>query len=149
MATAAKAWDMGEHRVAGLLNFVVVAAVGAVAYTDWLVTADVSLAYLYVLPIALCALVNPLSFTIALGVICTFLGDIFGPPTESVQWRVVHNVVNLASFLIVGFLVTLIARQRDRLVEEVRQQRDDYGSELALAAQVQHRVLPQPLALTG
>src|SRR5271155_260620 len=149
MATAAKAWDMGEHRVAGLLNFVVVAAVGAVAYTDWLVTADVSLAYLYVLPIALCALVNPHPFTIALGAICTLLGDIFGPPAPSLLWRVVHNVVYLASFLVVGFLVTLIARQRDRMAEEIRKQRDEYERDLALAAQVQHRVLPKPLALPG
>lgn len=140
---------MGEHRVAGLLNVVVVAAVGAVAYTDWLIVADVSLAYLYVLPLALCALVNPLPFTIALGVICTFLGDIFGPPAVSLYWRVVHNAVYLASFLMVGFLVTLIARQRDRMAQEVRRQRDEYERDLELAAQVQHRVLPKPLVLPG
>jgi serine phosphatase RsbU (regulator of sigma subunit) len=140
---------MGEHRVAGLLNFVVVAAVAAVAYTDWTIVADISLAYLYVLPIALCALVNPLPFTIALGAICTFLGDIFGPAAESLHWRVVHNVVYLVSFLVVGFLVTLIARQRDRMAEKIRRQRDEYERDLALAAQVQHRVLPRPLRLPG
>ena len=64
-------------------------------------------------------------------------------------WRVVHNVVYLASFLVVGFLVTLIARQRDRMAEEIRRQRDEYERDLALAAQVQHRVLPKPLALPG
>lgn len=140
---------MGEHRVAGLLNFVVVVAVGAVAYTDWVIVADVSLAYLYVLPIALCALVNPLPFTVALGVVCTFLGDIFGPPAVSPYWRVIHSVVYLASFLVVGFLVTLIAQQRDRMAEEVRRQRDEYERDLELAAQVQHRVLPKPLSLPG
>ena len=140
---------MGEHRIAGLLNFVVVAAVAAVAYTDWAIVANVSLAYLYVLPIALCALVNPLSFTIVLGAICTFLGDIFGPPAESLHWRIIHNVVYLASFLVVGFFVTLIARQRDRMADEVRRQRDAYERDLTLAAQVQHRVLPKPLALPG
>src|SRR5215475_2688398 len=140
---------MGEHRIAGLLNFVVVAAVAAVAYTDWAIVANVSLAYLYVLPIALCALVNPLSFTIVLGAICTFLGDIFAPPAESLHWRIIHNVVYLASFLVVGFFVTLIARQRDRMADEVRRQRDAYERDLTLAAQVQHRVLPKPLALPG
>jgi serine phosphatase RsbU (regulator of sigma subunit) len=140
---------VGEHRVAGLLNTVVIAAVVAVAYTDWVIVADVSLAYLYVLPVALCALVNPLPFTIALGAICTFLGDIFGPPAESLYWRVVHNIVYLASFLVVGFLVTLIARQRDRMADEVRRQRDAYERDLILAAQVQHRVLPKPLTLPG
>lgn len=140
---------MGEHRVAGLLNFVVVAAVAAVAYTDWVIVANVSVAYLYVLPIALCALVNPLPFTIGLGAICTVLGDLYGPAAGSLGWRVVHNVITLAGFLVVGLFVTLIARQRNRLAEEVRRQRDGYEHDLALAAQVQHRVLPPPLALPG
>jgi len=144
-----KEWYMGEHRVAGLLNFVVIAAVAAVAYTDWVIVANVSLAYLYVLPIALCALVNPLPFTVVLGGICTVLGDVFGPPAESLHWRVIHNVVYMASFLVVGFLVTAIAKQRDRMAEEIRHQRDEYERDLALAAQVQHRVLPKPLALPG
>jgi serine phosphatase RsbU (regulator of sigma subunit) len=140
---------MGEHRVAGLLNFVVATAVAAVAYTDWVILANVSVGYLYILPIFLCALVNPLPVTIVLGVVCTFLQDIFGPSPGSMYWRVVHDTVYLGSFVVVGFLVTLIARQRDRLAEEIRQQRDGYERDLALAAQVQHRVLPQPLTLPG
>jgi serine phosphatase RsbU (regulator of sigma subunit) len=46
--------------------------------------------------------------------------------------------------LVVGFLVTLIARQRNRLVAEVRRQRDEYEHDLLLAAQVQRQVLPKP-----
>ncbi len=140
---------MGERRVAGLLNFIVAAAVAAVGYTDWVIVANVSLGYLYVLPISLSGLVNPLPFTITLGLICAVLSDVFGPPTGSLSWRILHNVVYLASFLAVGFLVTLIARQRDRLAEKVRQQRDAYEHDLALAAQVQQRVLPSPLSLPG
>ena len=55
----------------------------------------------------------------------------------------------LAGFLIVGFLVTLIARQRARLVAEVRRQRDEYEHDLILASQVQRRVLPKPLVCSG
>jgi serine phosphatase RsbU (regulator of sigma subunit) len=40
--------------------------------------------------------------------------------------------------------VTLIARQRGRLAEEVRRQRDEYEHDLTLAAQVQRQVLPKP-----
>lgn len=140
---------MEKHRVAGLLNIVVFAAIGAVAYTDWVILANVSLGYLYILPIFLCALVNPLPVTIVLGVVCTFLQDIFGPPSDSPHWRIFHNAIYFLSFLAAGFLVTLIARQRDRMAEEVRRQRDGYERDLALAAQVQRRVLPQPLALPG
>jgi len=140
---------MDEHRVAGLLNVVVVAAVAAVGYTDWAITANVSLGYLYVLPVSLCALVNPPPFTIALAVLCTVLSDIFGPPPGTLFWRVAHNVVYLASFLVVGFFVTAIARQRDRMAEKIRQQRDAFERDLALAAQAQRRVLPKPLVLPG
>ncbi len=138
---------MEKHRVLGLLNFVVATAVAAVAYTDWVIVADVSLGYLYVLPISISALVNPLPFTLALGVFCTFLADIFGGPTDSLYWRVVRSAIYLVSFLVVGFFVTAIAKQRDRMAEEIRQQRDEYERDLAQAAQVQHRVLPQPLTL--
>ncbi|WP_263418005.1 PP2C family protein-serine/threonine phosphatase [Terriglobus albidus] len=132
--------------IAGMLNAVVLAALAAVAYADWIVVTDASLAYLYVLPIALCALVNPLTFTVTLAAICTFLGDVFGPARDSLYWRMVHNTVHLTSFLIVGSLVTLIARQRNRMADVVREQRDAYEQDLLLAAQVQRRVLPKPLS---
>jgi serine phosphatase RsbU (regulator of sigma subunit) len=138
-----------EHRTIGLLNAVVALAVGAVAYTDWVVIANVSLGYLYVLPIALSGLINPLPITVGLAVVCTVLQDIFGPAAESLQLRIAHNVIGLAGFLVVGFLVTLIEKQRDRLAAEVRRQRDAYEHDLVLAAQVQRRVLPLPLKLPG
>jgi serine phosphatase RsbU (regulator of sigma subunit) len=136
--------DIRASRTAGLLNFVVLLAIAAVAYTDWVVVANVSLGYLYVLPIALCALINPLQFTVGLVVICTFLTDIFGPPPDSLKLRIAHNAIALAGFLVVGFLVTLIVRQQRRLEEDVRRQRDEYERDLTLAAQVQRQVLPKP-----
>jgi serine phosphatase RsbU (regulator of sigma subunit) len=138
-----------ERRTFGLLNVVVLLAVAAVGYTDWLVVANVSLGYLYVLPIALSGLVNPWPFTVVLAVVCMVLQDIFGPPADSLHLRIVHNIVGVAGFLIVGFLVTLIARERDRLAAEVRRQRDAYERDLVLASQVQRRVLPKPPILPG
>jgi serine phosphatase RsbU (regulator of sigma subunit) len=138
-----------EIRVTALLNVVVIVATAAVAFTDWIVVVNVSLGYLYVLPLALSALVNPLPFTIALAITCTILQDIFGPPVETIPLRIAHIALSLAGFLIVSFLVTLIARQRNRLAGEVRRQRDEYEHDLVLASQVQQRVLPQPLTLPG
>src|SRR5436305_1648355 len=92
-----------QNRTMGLFNFVVVLAVGAVAYTDWKVEANVSLGYLYVLPLALSAIVNPLSVTIGLALLCTALMDLFGPPAETMTLRVAHSAVGLAGFLVVGF----------------------------------------------
>ena len=138
-----------ENRTEGLLNFVVVLAIAAVAYTDWVVIANVSLGYLYVLPIALCALVNPFSFTIGTSILCTILADLFGPPADTPVLRIVHAIITLTCFFIVGFLVTLITKQRQRLISEVRQQRDEYELDLTLAAQVQRQVLPKPPIVPG
>jgi serine phosphatase RsbU (regulator of sigma subunit) len=136
-----------ENRTSGLLNFVVALATVAVAYTDRVVVSNISLGYLYVLPLALSSVVNRLPVTLGLAGLCTFLSDLFGPQAETVKLRIVHNVVYLAGFLAVGFLVTSIVRQRNRLAAKVRQQRDEYENDLRLAAQVQQQVLPKPIRL--
>ena len=63
-----------ENWITGSLNSVVFLAIAAVAYTDWIVVPNISLGYLYMLPIALSALVNPLALTIALSVGCAVSG---------------------------------------------------------------------------
>jgi len=138
-----------ENRTTGLLNVVVALAIAAVAYTDWKVVVNISMGYLYILPIALCALVNPLPITIALAILCTVLQDLFGPPADSINLRIAHIALGLTGFLIVGFLVTLIARQRERLAAEVRRQRDEYERDLTLASQVQRQVLSKPPVMPG
>jgi serine phosphatase RsbU (regulator of sigma subunit) len=141
--------DTEESWITGSLNFVVFLAIAAVAYTDWIVVPNISLGYLYVLPIALSALVNPLRLTIPLAVGCTILQDIFGLSGDTVTVRSFRDGISLAGFLVVAFLVTLIARQRGRLLAEVRRQRDEYEHDLTLAAQVQRRVLPKPLVCSN
>jgi serine phosphatase RsbU (regulator of sigma subunit) len=134
-----------ETWITGSLNFVVFLAIAAVAYTDWIVVPNISLGYLYVLPITLSALINPLPLTIALAVGCAILADIFAGTSDAVLVRSVRDAITLVGFLVVAFLVTLIARQRARLAAEVRRQRDEYEHDLILASQVQRRVLPKPL----
>jgi serine phosphatase RsbU (regulator of sigma subunit) len=133
-----------ENRIAGMLNFLVLLCVVAVGYTDWIVVPNISLGYLYVLPIALSALINPLPFTIAAAVVCTILQDVFGPDSDSLRVRSIRDAITLAGFLMVAFLVTQVARQRNRLVAEVRRQRDEYEHDLYLASKVQRQVLPKP-----
>jgi serine phosphatase RsbU (regulator of sigma subunit) len=138
-----------ENWITGSLNFVVFLAIAAVAYTDWIVVPNISLGYLYVLPIALSALINPLPLTIALAVGCTVLAELFAGTSDTVQVRTVRDAITLAGFLVVGFLVTGIAKHRARLVAEVRRQRDEYEHDLILASQVQRRVLPKPFVCSN
>jgi serine phosphatase RsbU (regulator of sigma subunit) len=142
--------DGQESRIKWLFNFLVGLSIAAVAYTDFRVVPEVSLGYLYLLPIALSALVNPPLVTSALAVVCTVLADLFygsGPRTSTV--KDVRDVMTLVGFLVVGFLVSQIAKQRNRLVDEVRRQRDEYEHDLQLASQVQQQVLPKPPVCTS
>ena len=141
--------DAQENWITGSLNFVVFLAIAAVAYTDSIVVPDISLGYLYVLPIALSALINPLPLTIGLAVGCTVLADLFAGTPDTVQVRSIRDAITLVGFLVVAFLVTLIAKQRSRLVAEVRRQRDEYEHDLILASQVQRRVLPKPIVCSN
>jgi sigma-B regulation protein RsbU (phosphoserine phosphatase) len=138
-----------ENRATGLLNLILVFSIAGIAYTDWIVVENDSLGYLYVLPIALSGLVNRLPITIGLSLLCAYLQDLFGPPDDPVHVRIVRGIISLAGYLIVGFLVTLIARQRGRLAAEIRHERDDYERDLTLAAQVQRQVLPSPPVMPG
>jgi serine phosphatase RsbU (regulator of sigma subunit) len=138
-----------EGRIAGMLNFLIFLSVAAIAYTDWVVAPNITLGFLYVLPIALSGLVNPLPFTLAVAVVCSVLQDVFAPQTDSLAVRAIRDVIILAGFLIVAFLVTRIARQRNRLLAEVRRQRDEYEHDLYLASQVQRQVLPKPPVCTA
>src|SRR5437899_9792887 len=137
------------NRTMGMFNLVVAMAMGAVAYTDWKVEADVSLGYLYVLPMSLSGTVNPLPVTIGLAILCTVLQDVLGPRRETMSLHVVENLLSLVGFLVVGFLVSMIARQRGELEDEVQRQRDEYERDLTLAAQVQLQVLPKPVTMPG
>jgi serine phosphatase RsbU (regulator of sigma subunit) len=140
---------VAENRTTGLLNLIIVLAIVAVAYTDRIVVEDDSLGYLYLLPIALSGLVNRLPITIAIALLCAFLQDIFGPPTDSLHVRVLRNVIGLAGYLVVSFFVTRIATQRGKMAADIRQQRDDYERDLTLASQVQRQVLPKPPVVPG
>jgi sigma-B regulation protein RsbU (phosphoserine phosphatase) len=141
--------EADENWITGSLNFVVFLAIAAVAYTDSIVVPNISLGYLYVLPIALSALINPLPLTIGLAVASTVLADLFAGTPDTVQVRSIRDVITLAGFLVVAFLVTLIAKQRARLAAEVRRQRDEYEHDLILASQVQRRVLPKPIVCSN
>jgi serine phosphatase RsbU (regulator of sigma subunit) len=139
-----------ENRIKGLFNALVFLSIAAVAYTDWRVVPEVSLGYLYLLPIALSALVNPAWLTALLAVVCAILADIFyGAGVRTPAVRDVRDLMTLVGFLVVGFLVTQVAKQRNRLVEEVRRQRDEYERDLLLASQVQQQVLPKPPVCTS
>ncbi len=65
-------------RIDALLSLAVLAGIGVVAWTDHAVE-TFSLGYLYLLPLALSALVHPLSLSLVLALLCVVLHDWLGP----------------------------------------------------------------------
>jgi len=123
-----------------LLSLVVVGFIAAVAYADSKV-AEISLGYLYILPIALSALINRRATTYFLIAICIVLHDYYGPP-HRLPFRFAFNLVALIAFTAVALVVNRLGKERDALEGLVRRQRDELDAEINLASQVQQQLLP-------
>jgi sigma-B regulation protein RsbU (phosphoserine phosphatase) len=121
---------------------VVVLAIGCVAYADNRVE-DVSLGYLYILPLSFSAILLPPRLTYPLVVLCIFFHDLFGPPIHHLQGRILHNLAALIGFIFVVAILQWFVAQRNALNELTRHQRDALLKEVELAAEVQRLFLPR------
>jgi serine phosphatase RsbU (regulator of sigma subunit) len=141
--------DKIERPVNLILVFLVIGSIAAVGYADYVVT-SISLGYLYVLPLALSGFVFRLPTSLALMLCCFVLQDWFGPFAHSGWQHMVRNLFTLFAFVTVVLVVDRLVRQRTRLTDLVRQQRDELAREVDLAAHVQARLLPPgPPVLKG
>src|SRR6266446_3892929 len=133
--------DVASNRPAWLPLVLLLGAIGAVAYADHLVV-SLSLAYLYILPLAVGAIFLRKEVSYSLIVICILLHD-------SYSRRPIHRAIrifdNLSAMLCFAFVVYFIQRyieQKEALAKTVQQQRDDLLQDVKLAAQVQRLFLP-------
>jgi serine phosphatase RsbU (regulator of sigma subunit) len=120
---------------------VVILAIACVAYADHMAE-DISLGYLYILPLSFSAILLSRRLTYALVVICIFLHDFFGPPIHHLPGRILHNLSALIGFLCVVIVLQRLVAQRNSLNELTRHQRDELLEEVELAAEVQRMFLP-------
>jgi serine phosphatase RsbU (regulator of sigma subunit) len=120
---------------------VVALAIGCVAYADNRVE-GVSLGYLYILPLSFSAILLPPRLTYAVVVVCILFHDIFGPPIQHIQGRILHNLDALIGFTFVVLILQWFVAQRNALNELTRHQRDELLKEVELAAEVQQLFLP-------
>lgn len=118
------------------------AGIGVIAYVDWAVRAF-SLGFLYIFPLAFAAIVLKRRGALLLVPLCVFLVDWLGP-YEHLGWEVIwRNLVSLTGYLAIVLIVSQLVQQRRSLSETVRQQRDEMIKEIAQAAMIQRRMLPQ------
>jgi serine phosphatase RsbU (regulator of sigma subunit) len=121
---------------------VVVLAIGCVAYADSRVE-EVSLGYLYILPLSFSAILLSARLTYAIVIVCIFFHDLFGPPIHHMQGRILHNLAALIGFVFVVAILRRFVAQRNALNELTRNQRDALLKEVELAAEVQRLFLPR------
>ena len=134
-----------DERVSILvLTLLVALGLLAVAYAEKSVPSFL-FAPLYILPLALSALVHPLRVSLVLAAVCLSLHDLLGPaPVFSIQ-HVTKDVFTLFGFFFVVLIVNQLGTQRKRLAELAKRERDDLAREIRLAAEVQQSVLPRSI----
>ncbi len=141
-----RAFSAGPYRHEGLsklvLSVIVVGRIAVLADVDRTVR-SVSLAPLYVLPLALSALVHRLRTALALSVVCLAAQHRFGPVGINGVAEIYRDAVTVAGYVFVVVSVHQLGRQRARLAEEIRRQRDELAAELRMAAEVQQSILPR------
>jgi sigma-B regulation protein RsbU (phosphoserine phosphatase) len=133
--------DVASNGPAWLPLVLVLGAIAAVAYADYLVV-SISLVYLYILPLGVGAIFLRKEISYSLIAVCILFHDYYSPRHINPGLRIFHN---LSAMLCFGFVVYFIQRyigQREALVKTVQQQRDDLLQDVKLAAQVQRLFLP-------
>jgi serine phosphatase RsbU (regulator of sigma subunit) len=120
---------------------VVILAIACVGYADSKAQ-DISLGYLYILPLSFSAILLSRSMTFALVAACIFLHDLVGPPINHIPSRILHNVDAFIGFICVVLILQLFVGQRNALNDLARRQRDELLKEVELAADVQRMFLP-------
>jgi serine phosphatase RsbU (regulator of sigma subunit) len=121
--------------------FLVLGAIAAVAYADHLVV-SISLAYLYVLPLGISAIVLREEISYSLILFCILLHDYYSLRHINPELRIFHNFSALLCFFFVVWIIQRYIRQREGLAKTVQQQRDALLQDVELAVQVQRMFLP-------
>src|SRR5690349_2881066 len=87
--------------------------VALVAFADWAVGRNVSLAALYILPTMLGAVVLPAWGTVALAILCAYLRSLFDVPGSPAE-LVLRFVFAVAAYVASGQFVTLLIRGHEQ-----------------------------------
>lgn len=115
--------------------------IAAVAYGDYLAGPDLSIGFLYLVPLSLCALTKRWPATVALVILCVALRQYFGPLETSPPAYFIRDLALTALFLGLVSSMTRLSRRRRDFFETARAQRDELIEEVRMAAEVQENVI--------
>lgn len=130
-----------EQRIRLVESILIGLTVAAIAYGDHLVGLEISLGFLYLIPLSYSALSHRLWITLALICVCVLLRQVFGPLENSPSLYFMRDWVLAAVFLSIVAALVRLGDQRRRFFESARAQRDELFKEVELAAEVQENLL--------
>ena len=143
--------DLGnlESRIKRVESALILLSIAAIASGDYLFGLDISLGYLYLIPLSYSALTHRWPVTIGLTALCVVLRQWLGP-LERASWALIaRDWILTAVFL--GVVVTLhrLGQARRAFFETARRQRDELVREVEMAAAVQKHLLEQHVPPAG
>lgn len=121
----------------------VAAGIASIAYADFMVEGNVSLGFLYLLPLTLSALHHRLGTTLLLAGVCVALREWLGPYEHFDRHLSFRIIITLSALAVFAVIVHRMARKQRKLAETIREQHDLLAEDLSLAETVQRRLLPQ------
>ncbi len=133
--------DVASIGPAWLPVALVLAAIAAVGYVDHLVLST-SLAYLYIFPLGVGAILLRKEISYGLIPVCVLFHDYWSPRIIHPRLRIFDNFLALLCFFFVVYVIRRYIQQRELLAKTVQKQRDDLLKDVELAAQVQRLFLP-------
>src|SRR6266849_8448710 len=133
--------DVASIGPAWLPVALVLAAIAAIGYVDHLVLST-SLAYLYIFPLGVGAILLRKEISYGLIPVCVLFHDYWSPRIIHPRLRIFDNFLALLCFFFVVYVIRRYIQQRELLAKTVQKQRDDLLKDVELAAQVQRMFLP-------
>jgi len=121
----------------------VLLSVAAIASADHLVGREVSLGYLYLIPLSYSALTQRWRTFFALVALCLVLRQWLGPIGSQTPGQIARDWVLTAAFLAVVVSLHRLGSARAAFFETARAQRDELLREVEMAADVQRHLLEQ------
>ncbi|UCF37507.1 MAG: hypothetical protein JSU96_01160, partial [Acidobacteriota bacterium] len=130
-----------EKTIVRVESILIALTIGAIASGDYIFGPEISIGYLYLVPLSYSALSFRWRTTAGLIVLCVVLRQVFGPLEFSSWALVIRDWVLTGIFLSVVTLLHRLGRARHKFFETARRQRDELLRDVELAAEVQRELL--------
>ena len=132
-----------ERSITRVESVLVLLSVAAIASADHLVGREVSLGYLYLIPLSYSALTQRWRYFFALVVLCLVLRQWLGPIAFQSWGQIARDWVLTGFFVAVVVSLHRLGTARAAFFDTARKQRDELLREVEMAAEVQQHLLAQ------